>query len=201
MIQVWGVGPKIGGNSAGLLNFGTLPCPYAMQTFWEFGTKDETKKKRQVDRKLVVRCVSDVSTAKIIESEPSEKREIVDKNRIPNCGKHVPMPISAYGSNPWHARIVLSDPSSSSGLTHICSGVIVSEKFVLTSASCFKVSQPVRKYRILVGDYFLRQWDAFEKTYHVKDIFLHDNYNQVIKVIHFYNNFEQRFESAQVIKK
>ena len=28
--NVWGVGPKIGGNSAGLLNFGTHVCPYSL---------------------------------------------------------------------------------------------------------------------------------------------------------------------------
>jgi hypothetical protein len=38
---VWGIGPKIGGNSAGLLNFGTLECPLALVTPWEFGTKDK----------------------------------------------------------------------------------------------------------------------------------------------------------------
>ena len=28
--NVWGVGPKIGGNSAGLLNFGSHVCPYSL---------------------------------------------------------------------------------------------------------------------------------------------------------------------------
>lgn len=37
--NVWGVGPKIGGNSAGLLNFGRDSCPYKLVTPWEFGTK------------------------------------------------------------------------------------------------------------------------------------------------------------------
>ncbi len=29
--SVWGIGPKIGGNSAGLLNFGNHICPYALR--------------------------------------------------------------------------------------------------------------------------------------------------------------------------
>ena len=33
--NVWGVGPKIGGNSAGLLNFGRNACPYKLLTPWE----------------------------------------------------------------------------------------------------------------------------------------------------------------------
>ena len=28
--NVWGAGPKIGGNSAGLLNFGRHSCPYKL---------------------------------------------------------------------------------------------------------------------------------------------------------------------------
>ena len=33
--NVWGVGPKIGGNSAGLLNFGSHVCPYSL---WQVKT-------------------------------------------------------------------------------------------------------------------------------------------------------------------
>ena len=31
--NVWGAGPKIGGNSAGLLNFGRNSCPYKLGKF------------------------------------------------------------------------------------------------------------------------------------------------------------------------
>ena len=31
--NVWGAGPKIGGNSAGLLNFGRNSCPYKLGEF------------------------------------------------------------------------------------------------------------------------------------------------------------------------
>ena len=54
--NVWGVGPKIGGNSAGLLNFGSLECPYLLdKTPWEFGTKDKARR-RQVDTGLRLEC-------------------------------------------------------------------------------------------------------------------------------------------------
>ena len=53
--NVWGVGPKIGGNSAGLLNFGRQLCPYDLTTPWEFGTRRKSKK-RQVDYQLEVTC-------------------------------------------------------------------------------------------------------------------------------------------------
>ena len=76
--NVWGVGPKIGGNSAGLLNFGSHVCPYSLwyekhfpqrksskikptfpsRTPWEFGTKDRNKQ-RQVDPQLKLVCVDD----------------------------------------------------------------------------------------------------------------------------------------------
>ena len=54
--NVWGVGPKIGGNSAGLLNFGRLLCPYNLITPWEFGTRRKSKQ-RQVDYQLQVACL------------------------------------------------------------------------------------------------------------------------------------------------
>ena len=52
--NVWGVGPKIGGNSAGLLNFGRNSCPYELVTPWEFGTKLKNQK-RQMDPQLSLR--------------------------------------------------------------------------------------------------------------------------------------------------
>ena len=52
---MWGVGPKIGGNSAGLLNFGRQLCPYDLVTPWEFGTRRKSKQ-RQVDYQLEVSC-------------------------------------------------------------------------------------------------------------------------------------------------
>ena len=54
--NVWGVGPKIGGNSAGLLNFGRYSCPYDLDTPWEFGTRQKSKS-RQVDYQLTVTCI------------------------------------------------------------------------------------------------------------------------------------------------
>merc|ERR1712083_193427 len=37
--QVWGIGPKVGGKRAGLLNFSVARCPYEMTSPWQFGTK------------------------------------------------------------------------------------------------------------------------------------------------------------------
>ena len=58
--NVWGVGPKIGGNSAGLLNFGRQVCPYDLVTPWEFGTRRKSKQ-RQVDYQLEVTCLLESS--------------------------------------------------------------------------------------------------------------------------------------------
>ena len=55
--NVWGIGPKIGGNSAGLLNFGRTSCPYLLITPWEFGTKDKTLR-RQTDTSVSLTCRS-----------------------------------------------------------------------------------------------------------------------------------------------
>ena len=55
--QVWGVGPKVGGKRAGLLNFGSADCPYEVSTPWQFGTK-EPNNGRQIDTHLSVSCSS-----------------------------------------------------------------------------------------------------------------------------------------------
>eukprot|EP00090_Calanus_glacialis_P020657 TRINITY_DN31854_c0_g1_i1.p1 TRINITY_DN31854_c0_g1~~TRINITY_DN31854_c0_g1_i1.p1 ORF type:complete len:998 (-),score=131.89 TRINITY_DN31854_c0_g1_i1:38-3031(-) len=55
--EVWGVGPKVGGKRAGLLNFGSAACPYEVSTPWQFGTK-EPNNGRQLDTHLVVSCTS-----------------------------------------------------------------------------------------------------------------------------------------------
>jgi len=55
--QVWGVGPKVGGKRAGLLNFGSTACPYEVSTPWQFGTK-EPNNGRQLDTHLSVSCSS-----------------------------------------------------------------------------------------------------------------------------------------------
>jgi len=55
--EVWGVGPKVGGKRAGLLNFGSATCPYEVSTAWQFGTK-EPNNGRQLDTHLLVSCVT-----------------------------------------------------------------------------------------------------------------------------------------------
>ena len=62
--NVWGVGPKIGGNSAGLLNFGRKLCPYDLVTPWEFGTRRKSKQ-RQVDYQLEVTCQKSIESLNI----------------------------------------------------------------------------------------------------------------------------------------
>ena len=74
--QVWGVGPKVGGKKAGLLNFDAADCPYQVGPLsnmnieqkklimifqinspWQFGTK-LPEKGRQLDTHLTVSCVT-----------------------------------------------------------------------------------------------------------------------------------------------
>lgn len=66
--NVWGVGPKIGGNSAGLLNFGRELCPYDLVTPWEFGTRRKSKQ-RQVDYKLEVTCQKDIESSSLFRNQ------------------------------------------------------------------------------------------------------------------------------------
>ena len=47
---------SVGGNSAGLLNFGKQPCPYDLVTPWEFGTRQQNGQ-RQTDIHLKLVCM------------------------------------------------------------------------------------------------------------------------------------------------
>ena len=68
--MVWGVGPKVGGKRAGLLNFASVDCPYEVRSGdvsgcikyefqvtspWQFGTKLPNQG-RQLDTHLTVTC-------------------------------------------------------------------------------------------------------------------------------------------------
>jgi hypothetical protein len=53
----------VGGNSAGLLNFGKQPCPYDLVTPWEFGTRHQVSVLQKFFfisdiRKIKLKCLS-----------------------------------------------------------------------------------------------------------------------------------------------
>ena len=82
-----------------------------------------------------------------------------------------------YGAYPWQAQIAVLEREDD--LRHFCSGVILSEKYVLTAASCL-TSQPMMKYRIVVGQHFLgRGDDIAEKTFSIQSIYIHDKYDDM----------------------
>lgn len=82
--NVWGVGPKIGGNSAGLLNFGRSACPYELTTPWEFGTKLKNKK-RQMDPLLNLKCLEEVATT--VNDPENTPREQAFLNKLAQLAK------------------------------------------------------------------------------------------------------------------
>ncbi|TRY80119.1 hypothetical protein TCAL_14827 [Tigriopus californicus] len=243
--NVWGIGPKIGGNSAGLLNFGKLSCPYNLRTPWEFGTKDKSLR-RQVDESIQLECLDFQSPSSIPQVAPplrtppagpdliqklhnpllrgpptngyqtpaltydpyrqhhppspvyssiSSRRAQFPLNAnfpplikprrpapirsIDSCGTRPILPQYSYyskdsnvsvpyGSFPWHAQIAVMEREDD--LQHLCSGVILSKKYVLTAASCL-TTQPMMKYRIVVGQNNLgRDDDLHEKIFQIQSI-------------------------------
>ena len=53
--SVWGVGPRVGGKKAGLLNFSSAACPHQAASPWQFGTR-QPDSGRQLDTRLTVSC-------------------------------------------------------------------------------------------------------------------------------------------------
>jgi len=86
-----------------------------------------------------------------------------------------------YGSIPWHAQIAVEEDENrrAKTLTHLCSGVIVSNRYVLTAASCL-TDHPLSRYRIVVGQnelspsYFT---EPHESTFTAQSVYIHDHYD------------------------
>ena len=236
--NVWGIGPKIGGNSAGLLNFGTLQCPYSLKTPWEFGTKDKSLR-RQVDRSLQLICADPPKEE--IPVERTAQSTLLNRGRLPpppplpphfshnpnpfkpplshssphpvyrpppptfqdpprrtspfslpqstiQCGLRSILPEPSnllkpqgnkavrHGSFPWQADITILQREDD--LEHLCSGVIVSEKYVLTVASCL-TGHPMLKYRIILGQHSLEEKEGTEEQRTIQSIYIHDHYDDL----------------------
>lgn len=76
---------------------------------------------------------------------------------------------------PFQAQIkVLQDRVSK----HVCSGAILTEKHILTSASCL-VNNPLKHYIVVVGQNDLLELDEWEEEFSVQSIFTHDNYDDL----------------------
>ena len=196
--NVWGVGPKIGGNSAGLLNFGRNSCPYELATPWEFGTKMKNKQ-RQMDPLLSLQCLDapkgPKNTTSVKEqaflstlanlaqstnermnkqstttTTPKPKKTFVfEEDSLIKCGMG-----SDEAPHPWQVQVkVLKEGSS----IHLCSGVILTEKHVLTSASCL-VNNPMKHYIIVVGQRDLDILDDWEEEFSIQSIYTNDMYEE-----------------------
>ena len=54
------------------------------------------------------------------------------------------------GSHPWQAEIIVLQKQRKPSKMHLCSAVILSQKHILTSASCL-TDYPIKKYRVVVA--------------------------------------------------
>ncbi len=86
----------------------------------------------------------------------------------------------AYGSFPWQVRIALSERDPSTGthrLRHVCSGALLSDRFVVTTARCL-TAHPIFKYRVSAGDHVLGAADGREAILSVQSVYVHDLYDE-----------------------
>ena len=66
--------------------------------------------------------------------------------------------------HPWQAQVKVSKNRVS---RHVCSGVILTESHILTSASCL-VDNPIKHYIVVVGQNDLDELDEWEEEYSVQ---------------------------------
>jgi hypothetical protein len=182
--NVWGVGPKIGGNSAGLLNFGRLSCPTELITPWEFGTK-LMNKQRQMDPQMRLVCLDNEwqQPNKTTQIQPPSLNPIVfeanvgpmlNNNQAKGDGLLKCGLSTKEAPHPWQAQIKVSKDGMSH---HLCSGVILTEKHVLTSASCL-LDNPMKHYVIVVGQNALDELDEWEEDFPVQSIYTNDLFEE-----------------------
>ena len=105
---------------------------------------------------------------------PFQRRPHVPSDSLSGrCGQRVILPdprrmldptaantSAPYGAFPWQADVAVAGEERDQ---HLCSGVVVSERFVLAVASCL-TSQPIRKLRIVAGQHNLNKDDEFQVT-------------------------------------
>ena len=66
--------------------------------------------------------------------------------------------------HPWQAQVKVSKNRISK---HVCSGVILTERHIMTSASCV-VDNPIKHYIVVVGQNDLDELDEWEEEYSVQ---------------------------------
>ncbi|XP_059141201.1 elastase-1-like [Physella acuta] len=81
--------------------------------------------------------------------------------------------LSAEGRWPWLVTI-----RSWIG-HHACTGAVVSQRWVITAAHCFKVFSFPRLWRIKVGEHDLIRHEHGEREIVIRDIIMHPNYSSV----------------------
>ena len=78
------------------------------------------------------------------------------------------------GSHPWQAEIIVLQKQRKPSKMHLCSAVILSQKHILTSASCL-TDYPIKKYRVVVAG---SDKNSPEQEFMLQSIFTHDGYNE-----------------------
>ena len=71
--------------------------------------------------------------------------------------------------HPWQAQVKVSKNRISK---HVCSGVILTERHIMTSASCV-VDNPIKHYIVVVGQNDLDELDEWEEEYSVQRLVIH----------------------------
>ena len=78
------------------------------------------------------------------------------------------------GSHPWQAEIIVEQKQRKPSKMHLCSAVILSNKHILTSASCL-TEYPMKRYRVVVAG---KDKNTPEQEFTLQSIFTHDGYNE-----------------------
>ena len=93
--------------------------------------------------------------------------ELEEPKNLQKCGMS-----TIETPHPWQAQVKVSKNRISK---HVCSGVILTERHIMTSASCV-VDNPIKHYIVVVGQNDLDELDEWEEEYSVQRLVIHVYY-------------------------
>ncbi|MGH0174719.1 UNVERIFIED_CONTAM: hypothetical protein FKN15_068934 [Acipenser sinensis] len=78
---------------------------------------------------------------------------------------------SKVGAWPW--QVDLQDNG-----VHVCGGSLLNENWVLSAAHCFPTSSSVSNYQIYIGRYALNNFNQYEQSRRISQVFVHPSYQE-----------------------
>merc|ERR1712136_415444 len=86
-----------------------------------------------------------------------------------------PQTLQSIGEFPW--QVSLQAEKYGLSMRHVCGGTILTSTWVLSAAHCFDGAYDPKQWRVVAGEWRLKDEDGSEQTAEVRRIIRHEDYN------------------------